>query len=66
MTSQYGSHALRAGLAKLYALYACTRPRARKFSHTGQYVILITFPRQQWFCERASILRYTMYIACLV
>jgi hypothetical protein len=26
---------------------------------------LIAFPRQEWFGERASILRYT-YIACLV
>ena len=29
MTSQYGAHALRAGLARLHALGACTRPRAR-------------------------------------
>jgi hypothetical protein len=26
---------------------------------------LITFPRQQWLCERASLLRYS-YISCLV
>jgi hypothetical protein len=30
-----------------------------------EYVILIAFTRQQWFRERALILRYT-YIACLV
>jgi len=30
-----------------------------------QYVILITFPPQQWLRERTSLLRY-MYIACLV
>ena len=31
----------------------------------SQYVILITFPLQQWLHERASLLRYT-YIACIV
>ena len=31
----------------------------------SEYVILITFSRQQWLRERASLLRYT-YIACLV
>ena len=31
----------------------------------SEYVILIDFPRQQWLCERASVLRYT-YSACLV
>jgi len=30
-----------------------------------EYVILITFPRQQWFLERASMLRYN-HTACLV
>ena len=39
--------------------------RKRKHAHTGQYVILITFPQQQWFRERASLLRYT-HIACIV
>jgi len=29
------------------------------------YVILVAFTLQQWFHERASLLRYT-YIACLV
>jgi hypothetical protein len=74
MTSQHGTYPLRAGLARLYArkrLHTPTRSgthmhaRARKHAHTGQYVILITFPQQQWFRERASVLRYT-YIACLV
>ena len=32
--------------------------------HT-ECVILIAFPRQQWFRERASLLRYT-YVASLV
>jgi hypothetical protein len=31
----------------------------------SEYVILITFPRQQWLHERASMSRYT-YNACLV
>jgi hypothetical protein len=43
----------------------CTHARTRKHAHTDQYVILIAFPLQQWFRERASVLRYT-YIACLV
>jgi len=30
-----------------------------------EYVILITFPLQQWLRDLASMLRYT-YIACLV
>jgi len=31
----------------------------------SEYVIPIAFPLQQWFHERASMLRYT-YIICLV
>ena len=74
MTSEYGAYALRAGLAGLYAripMHTLTRPgthmhaRTRVHARTGQYVILIAFPQQQWFRERASMLRYT-YIACLV
>jgi hypothetical protein len=30
----------------------------------SEYEILISFPRQQWLRERASLLRY-MYTACL-
>jgi hypothetical protein len=37
----------------------------RKHAHIDQYVILVAFPQQQWFRERASLLRYT-YIVCLV
>ena len=37
----------------------------RTDTHTQKYVILITFPLQQKFRERASMFRYT-YIACLV
>ena len=46
---------------------ACSHPRPPSLSltHTHKYVILITFPRQQWFRERASLLRYT-YIASVV
>jgi hypothetical protein len=75
MTSQYGAYELRAGLARLYELCACTRPRVRvltcthartrKHALTDQYVLFIAFPRQKWFRERASMLRYT-YIACIV
>jgi hypothetical protein len=60
MTSQYGLYTLHTGLARLYA---CMRMHTH--THTQQYVILIAFPQQQWFRERASMLRYT-YIACLV
>ena len=41
------------------------RARTYTHTHTQKYVILIAFPRQQWFRERASLLRYT-YIARLV
>jgi hypothetical protein len=73
MTSQHGAYALRVGLAMLYArmrMHTPTRSgthmhaQTRKHAHTDQYVILIAFPQQQWFRERASMLRYT-YIACL-
>jgi hypothetical protein len=32
---------------------------ARAGARTHKYIILISFRRQQWFRERASILRYT-------
>jgi hypothetical protein len=74
MTSQHGAYALRAGLARLHALtrmHTPTRPathmpaRMREHAHTDQYIILIAYSRQQWFRERASVLRYT-YVACRV
>jgi hypothetical protein len=74
MTSQYGAYVLRAVLARLYTrmrMHTSTRTgthmyaHTRKHAHTDQYVILIAFPLQQWFRERASMLRYT-YIVCLV
>ena len=43
--------------------FVCCMPKAT--DTLTEYVILIVFPQQQWFCERASVLRYT-YIACLV
>jgi hypothetical protein len=73
MTSQYGEYALRAGLARLHACrrtHTPTRPgthmhaRTHKHAYTDRNEILIAFPQQQWFRERASLLRYT-YIACL-
>jgi hypothetical protein len=46
-----------------------TRPQAyssaRAPTPTQKHVRLIAFRQQQWFRERASILRYT-YIACLL
>jgi hypothetical protein len=42
---------------------ACWIPKATN-THS-QYVISIASPRQWWFRERTSILRYT-YVACLV
>ena len=63
MTSQYGANALRAGLTRLHArmhMHTSTRlgthihARTRKHAHTDQYVILVAFPQQQWFRERAS------------
>jgi hypothetical protein len=58
MTSQHGAYALRAGLGRLYA-------RMHKHAHTGQYEIIPAFTQQQWFRERASMLRCT-YIVCVV
>ena len=71
MTSQYGAYALCPGLARLYARMRVKTPtrsgtnaRTHKHVHTDQYVILIAFTQQEWFRQRASILRYT-YIASL-
>ena len=45
---------------------ACWISKAtRAHTHTENYIIPIAFPRQQWFRERSSVLRYP-YIACLV
>ena len=37
----------------------------RIHTHTEKYIIFISFPRQEWFRPRASVLLYA-YIACLV
>ena len=42
-----------------------THPRAHTHAHIHKCVMLITLPRQLWFHQRASLLRY-MYIACLL
>jgi len=44
-------------------LFACWTPKATN-THS-EYVIVITFPLQQWLHERTSVLHCT-YIACLV
>ena len=45
---------------------ACSISKATfTYAHTDKYAILIALPRQQWFRERASLLRYTC-IAFLV
>jgi hypothetical protein len=48
---------------------ACTRPRApapaHTHAHTDKYIILIAFPRQQWFRDSTSMLRCP-YFACIV
>ena len=43
--------------------FACRITKARLQKHFR--LIVIAFQRQQWLCERASVLRYT-YIACRV
>jgi hypothetical protein len=32
-------------------------------AHIDKYAIVIAFPRQQWFCERVSVLRYTHIVS---
>jgi hypothetical protein len=51
---------IRAGLR-----YTHARTHTRAHTHKEKHVILITFPLQQWFHERACMLLYA-YIACLV
>ena len=53
MTTEYGAYDFQAGYIR------------QEYRHTLRISIRIDFPRQQWFRERASMLRYT-YIACLV
>ena len=42
----------------------CTHTSVRTHTWTCARVILIAFPRQQWFRERASVLRYTYIASC--
>jgi len=42
---------------------ACWVPKAE--NKPSEYVTLIAFPLQQWLNERASLLRYTYYMAGL-
>jgi hypothetical protein len=72
MTSQYGAYTLHAVLQRLHALirmHTPTRPgthiHAGTQAHAYQLIMRTAFPQQQWFRERASVLRYT-YIVCLV
>ena len=42
-----------------------TRTHTHARTHAKKHAIRIAFPMQQWFRERAAVLRYT-HIACLV
>ena len=56
----------KATLAQAHARSSApTHARMHTHAPTQKHVRLIAFPRQQWFRERASVLRYT-YIACLL
>ena len=46
-------------------LHTLTQSPTHARAHTHKCVICITSLQQQWFCERASMLRYT-YIVSLV
>ena len=67
MTSQYGAHALHAGLARLYArTLKHTRPDT--YTHARTYRPISNthcFSTATMIHERAAVLRYA-YIACLV
>ena len=52
------AHACSPALTAIMQPYACPR------THTQKYVMIIAFPRQQLFRERASLLSYT-YNACV-
>jgi hypothetical protein len=45
--------------------HALMHTRTHTHTHTHKYIILISFPLQQWFRERASVLHDT-YIECCV
>ena len=52
-------------ISKATREHAHARAPTQARAHTQKYVLLIASPRQEWFRERASVLRYT-YIACLL
>ena len=62
-TIQYGARDFACWVSK--AVRAHADPHAHTYTHTEENVILIEFPRQQWFRERALVLCCT-HIACLV
>ena len=56
-------------ISKATRAQAHARARTPTFTHTHthtQYVILVAFSRQQWFCERALLLRHTNIASLLV
>ena len=65
MTIHHGACALHVGLARLHArtrppARATTRVRLRTHTRTRLEICnIIAFPQQQWFRERASLLRYS-------
>ena len=52
-------------ISKATRARVCTRLRARAPTYARKHAHRQPFPRQQWFRERTSMLRYT-YIALLV
>jgi hypothetical protein len=52
-------------ISKATRAQAHARARTPTFTHT-QHVILVAFSRQQWFCERALLLRHTNIASLLV
>jgi hypothetical protein len=58
--------AMHAGLVRLQARkHSLASVHPQQNARTHKCTILAAFPRQQWFRQRASLLRYT-YIACIV
>ena len=46
--------------------HARARARARTHTNTQKCVIFTAFPRQQWFCERVSVLTLNLHcLSCL-
>jgi len=63
---KYGTSRLVTGDGAVKIRFECSMTTARKLAPTrNMYVTLTAFLRQQWLCERVSMLRYTC-IDCLV